>query len=254
MTNNLASITASSTGTSGKGVPWSANFWTSAIPELASNMNFFKVHPGDLKKQFQDLPIPGYPLVWSPALGNVSSGYNQIIIANAGAGPGFPHELAPYQDTSSFAACAKRYTDGGYLPLNDLSGLAENVAPNNPTNALFRHAAFVGNANIQRDAIIPQGMLQTDFSDDFRPDILFENLTSRATSVRFLDGSTQTGSAVGLTIPAGWTLAGVADLSRNSHADYVLFNPTTRQTEVRYAVRGARRAERRGGGTDAPRG
>ena len=40
----------------------------------------------------------------------------------------------------------------------------------------------IGNANVQRDAVIPQGLLPTDFNDDFRPDILFQNLTTRETS------------------------------------------------------------------------
>ena len=94
-------------------------------------MNYFHVHPGDLKKQFTDLVIPNYPLAWHPNLGNVASGYDSIIIANAGVGPGFPHALAPYQDQSTFPAYAQRYTDGGYGPLSDLSGLGENVAPDN---------------------------------------------------------------------------------------------------------------------------
>ncbi len=94
-------------------------------------MNYFQVSPGDLKKQFQDLSIySGTPLAWDPNLGNVSSGYNDIVIASKGSGAGFPHALAPYTDQSTFAAYAQRYTDGGYGPLNTINTLGENIAPN----------------------------------------------------------------------------------------------------------------------------
>jgi hypothetical protein len=40
------------------------------------------------------------------------------------------------------------------------------------------------------------------------------------------------GSAYGPTLPAGWTLAGVADFNGDGNPDYALFNASTRQTAL----------------------
>lgn len=143
VSNDLNAITASSTGTAQDGTPWSAGFWTSAIPGVADAMNFFHVHPGDLKKQYQDLVLAGYPLAWNVNLGNVASGYDDLVLANRGAGPGFPHNLAPYADASTFMAYAQRYLDGGYGPLSDISSLAENIEANSYSSAQSRFAGFM---------------------------------------------------------------------------------------------------------------
>jgi hypothetical protein len=66
-----------------------------------------------------------------------------LVIANRGAGPGFPHSLSPYQDQSTFAAYAKRYTDGGYGPLNTITTLGENIAPNFFSSPLATFAGFM---------------------------------------------------------------------------------------------------------------
>jgi hypothetical protein len=143
VSNNLNAITPSTTRDSMNGTPWSANYWTSPIPDIAYAMNFFRIHPGDLKRQYMDLVVPGYPLSWNANLGNVASGYNDLVIASQGNGSGFPHSLAPYADQSTFPAFAKRYLDGGYGPLNDLSSLGENIAQDNYINPLSRFAAFM---------------------------------------------------------------------------------------------------------------
>jgi hypothetical protein len=36
----------------------------------------------------------------------------------------------------------------------------------------------------------------------------------------------QIGSAAAPVLPAGWTLAGVADFNGEGHTDYLLFNPS----------------------------
>lgn len=143
VTNNLATITPSTTGTSGNGTKWASGYWKSGIPTVATSMNYFKVHPGDLKRQFMDLGIPGTPLAWNEYLGNVASGYNAIVVASKGVGAGFPHGLSPYADQNSFAAYAKRYTDGGYGPLNQINALGENIAPNFPADPLSAFAGFM---------------------------------------------------------------------------------------------------------------
>ncbi|HCP91803.1 MAG TPA: hypothetical protein DIT76_07150, partial [Spartobacteria bacterium] len=35
-------------------------------------------------------------------------------------------------------------------------------------------------------------------------------------------------------LPSGWTLEGAADFNANGNPDYVLFNPSTRQTAIWY--------------------
>ncbi len=143
VTNNIASITPSTSGTSSDGTPWSSGFWKSNFQGVAESMNYYQVNPGDLKRQFLDLSIPGTPLKWDANLGNVASGYNDLVIANAGAGPGFPHSLSPYQDQSTFAAYAKRYVDGGYGPLNTINTLGENIAPNFYSAPMSAFAGFM---------------------------------------------------------------------------------------------------------------
>jgi uncharacterized protein YkwD len=159
VTNNLGSITASSSGTSGNGTKWSTGFWKSSIPGVADSMNFYKVHPGDLKRQFMDLVPPGSPLAWNPNLGNVASGYNDLVIASHGSGTGFPHNLSPYQSQSPFAAYVKRYTDGGYGPAsNNIYTVGENIAPNGAiyTSALATFAALMIDWGSTANGIQPQ--------------------------------------------------------------------------------------------------
>jgi hypothetical protein len=49
-----------------------------------------------------------------------------------------------------------------------------------------------------------------------------------------LNNNVRIGAASGPTLPAGWTLVGVADFNRNGHPDYLLFNSTTRATVIWY--------------------
>ncbi len=156
VTNNLNAITASTTGTSSNGTPWSSGFWTSSIPGVADSMNYFHVHPGDLKKQFVDLAAPDAPLAWQARLGTVAEGYNKLVIANQGAGPGFPHALAPYDDQSTLEAYAERYLDAGYGPLSELSALGENIAPNAFASALATFAGFMIDWGNTPNGIQPQ--------------------------------------------------------------------------------------------------
>ncbi len=156
VTNNIAGITASSSETANDGTAWSAGYWKSSVQPVADSMNYFQVSPGDLKKQFLNLTIPGTPLAWDLNLGNVASGYNDLVIANAGAGPGFPHSLSPYANQSTFAAYAKRYTDGGYGPLNTINTLGENIAPNFYSPPMAAFAGFMVDWGSTADGIQSQ--------------------------------------------------------------------------------------------------
>lgn len=62
VSNDLTKIAPSTTRDSRTGTAWTESFWKSPIPGVADNMNYFHVHPGDLKRQFMDLVIPNYPL------------------------------------------------------------------------------------------------------------------------------------------------------------------------------------------------
>lgn len=64
-----------------------------------------------------------------------------IVIASKGFGS--LHSLPPYDASDSFEEFAQRYIDGGYGPVDDLSALGENIAPNNRSNVLARFAAFM---------------------------------------------------------------------------------------------------------------
>ncbi|MEP6672390.1 MAG: FG-GAP-like repeat-containing protein [Chthoniobacter sp.] len=143
VSNNLNAITPSTTETAQDGTPWKANFWVSSIPEIAYAMNFYHVHPGDLKKQYLDLQLPGFPLAWNSKLGNTAAGYDDLVLANQGAGPGWPHDLDPYSKNGTFDDFAQRYLDGGYGPLADLDALSENILADGYNNARSRFAGYM---------------------------------------------------------------------------------------------------------------
>jgi YVTN family beta-propeller protein len=54
------------------------------------------------------------------------------------------------------------------------------------------------------------------------------------TIIWYLNNNLFTSSAPGPSTPAGWQVAGVTDFNNNGHADYLLFNPTTRGTVIWY--------------------
>jgi predicted acyl esterase len=78
-----------------------------------------------------------------------------------------------------------------------------------------------------------------DFDHDGIPDYVLYNTSNRATAVWYLTTDINgnfiinTGVA-GPTIAAGWLPFAVADFDHNNTPDYVLYNPTTRQTAVWY--------------------
>ncbi len=56
----------------------------------------------------------------------------------------------------------------------------------------------------------------------------------RQTAIWFLNNASLVSTAYGLTLPAGWTLTGAADLNSDGHTDYFLHNASTRQTAIWY--------------------
>ncbi len=109
----IDSITKSSTGTAGDGTPHSANFWTNLAGTGGQNaaiaMDSWFVHPGDLTRQWSDLPGSSVePLAWNKHLGHSADQYNDLIVMDAGA-TSDPHSIAPYSPYSD-----DRVVDAGY--------------------------------------------------------------------------------------------------------------------------------------------
>jgi plastocyanin len=76
-----------------------------------------------------------------------------------------------------------------------------------------------------------------DFNRDGRPDYALFNASTRQTAIWYLsgvNGVTFIGSAAGPTPPAGWALVATGDFNRDGKPDYVLYNPSTRQTVIWY--------------------
>ena len=81
-----------------------------------------------------------------------------------------------------------------------------------------------------------------DFNSDSHPDYgLFSG--ARQTAIWYLSGPTFIGGVFGPTPPSGWALVATADFNRFDflcwffglcYPDYVLYNPTTRQTAIWY--------------------
>jgi MYXO-CTERM domain-containing protein len=120
------------------GTAWSTDYWkTLAAPgnAAASAMDFFKVSPGNLLYQWDNLGGSGLlqPLTWNGNLGHAALEYGKLVVADAGASS--PHNVAPYQ---TFAL--DRVNHAGYLNANTLG---ENIAPNFSNGApAAQHAGF----------------------------------------------------------------------------------------------------------------
>jgi YVTN family beta-propeller protein len=73
-----------------------------------------------------------------------------------------------------------------------------------------------------------------DFNGDGSPDYVLHHVSTRQTSIWYLDNNVYVGSASAPTLPAGWSLRGVADFNRDSHPDYAVFKTSVRQTGIYY--------------------
>ncbi len=71
-----------------------------------------------------------------------------------------------------------------------------------------------------------------DFNADTFNDYVLFNATKHTTPIWHLHGAAFLSSTFGPTLPAGWTVAGVADVNLDGETDYILFNATTRRTAV----------------------
>jgi len=80
----------------------------------------------------------------------------------------------------------------------------------------------------------PYHSVAYDFNQDGHPDFVLDNAVPHQTAVWYLNNNVFSSGLFGPTVPAGWSVVGVADFNGDGHPDYLLFNSSTRQTAVWY--------------------
>ena len=120
--------------------------------------------------------------------------------------------------------------------------LYTNVGSNFPTAIWYMnnnvHVASSSGPTLP-DGWVLKGV--ADFDGDGKPDFLLYNAfyvlgadNNNRTAIWYLNNNVFTRGAFGPTIPAGWSLVGVADFDRDGHPDYVLQNFNTNRTVIWY--------------------
>ncbi|MGC1323666.1 MAG: NF038122 family metalloprotease [Candidatus Udaeobacter sp.] len=80
----------------------------------------------------------------------------------------------------------------------------------------------------------PPAGVTDDFNNDGHPDYVLCNSSTQQTGIEYLNNNVLIGAAIGPTLPAGWSVVGVADFNGDGHPDFLLFNATTRATVIWY--------------------
>ena len=80
----------------------------------------------------------------------------------------------------------------------------------------------------------PPTPVPDDFNNDGHPDYLLYNSSTRQTVVWYMNNNIHVTGSYGPTLPAGWSVVGVADFNRDGHPDYLLFNSTSHATVIWY--------------------
>src|SRR5207249_1486254 len=86
--------------------------------------------------------------------------------------------------------------------------------------------AVIGLICSSASAQLPRAIV-TDFNGDGKPDYLLYNVSTRQTAIWYMSNNVRIGAALGPTLPAGYSIKGVADFNRDGHPDYALFNAST---------------------------
>src|SRR5438034_366226 len=73
-----------------------------------------------------------------------------------------------------------------------------------------------------------------DFNQDGKPDYVLYNAVTHQTAVWYLNNNVFVGGAYGPSLPANWSVVGVADFDADNKPDYLLFNSSTGQTGIWY--------------------
>lgn len=160
-----ASITASTGPTASNGTAWSTGYWNMLIggTDVADALDYFRVHPGNLLYQWNQLPGAGtlHPYSWNGTLGHSALEYAKLVVIDGGATAN-PHNVPPYT-----SGLSQRFVDAGYA---NWGNLGENIAPNFPSNVAYMHAGFAidwggaGNG-IQNPAGHRNSMLSSVFTE-----------------------------------------------------------------------------------------
>src|SRR4029079_10936667 len=69
---------------------------------------------------------------------------------------------------------------------------------------------------------------------DGKPDYLLYNTATHQTAQWYLNNSMLISGTYSGTLPAGWSVAGVADFDGDGQLDYALFNAGTQQSAIWY--------------------
>jgi hypothetical protein len=77
------------------------------------------------------------------------------------------------------------------------------------------------------------GPNRTDFNSDGKSDYLLTNTVGK-TQISYLNGATLSSTVSGPTVTTGWQLVSQNDVNGDNKADFVLFNPSTRQSQIWY--------------------
>jgi hypothetical protein len=120
----------------------------------------------------------------------------------------------------------------GYPNQSKIGDYITVVSDDDGANVAYA-ATFNGEEDIYYFRIRPL-FPPTYFNGDVRPDLLLLNAGTRQTAVWYMNNNIRIGTASGPTLPAGWSLASVADFNGDDHPDYLLFNTTTRATWIWY--------------------
>jgi hypothetical protein len=100
-----------------------------------------------------------------------------------------------------------------------------------------KSATVTNNLNVKVDYLsgttVAPG-LRGDFNADNFTDYLLFNPGARRTLIWHLHGSSFFNAAAGSTLPAGWTVIGVADMNNDRYPDYLIFNASTHKTAIWY--------------------
>ncbi|MDZ7857360.1 MAG: PEP-CTERM sorting domain-containing protein [Sphaerotilus sp.] len=192
----LGGVVASSGANAGNGTVWNSGYWNTLTGgnAVANALDFFKVNPGDLLYQWNQLPGAGvlHPYTWNGNLGQSSLEYAKLVVLDAGTTTN-PHNVPPYT-----SGLSQRFEDAGYV---NWGALGENIAPNFTNNVAYMHAGFAidwgltGNG-IQNPPGHRNSMLSTTFNE------------------------------IGIGITPGWTAGNVTQVQHfgdrfNSAAEYV---------------------------------
>jgi hypothetical protein len=164
--------------------------------------------------------------------------YDNVVIARSYIGPISPAGPTP----TPTPAPSPTPTPGGNPPTDfNRDGKPDYLLYNAGTRRTavwyLNNSVFIGGAFAPTLPVGWRVINAADFNRDGRPDYALFNASTRQTAIWYLSGVkgvTFIGSAWGPTPPSGWALVATGDFNRDGKPDYVLYNPTTRQTVIWY--------------------